>query len=78
MCERNTNWLSLTCPQLGTWPATQAYAPTQLNQGPFSLWDDAQPTEPHQSRLVAHFLRIQKEQVKLIFMTYLLCQYNKV
>ena len=24
MCERNIDWLPLTCPQLGTWPATQA------------------------------------------------------
>ena len=30
--ERNTNvWLPLTCPQLGTWPATQACA---LNVNP--------------------------------------------
>ena len=28
MCKRNTNWLSLACPQLGTWPATQACALT--------------------------------------------------
>ena len=27
--KRNINvWLPLTCPLLGTWPATQAYAPT--------------------------------------------------
>ena len=26
--ERNTNWLLLTCPRLGTWPRTQAYALT--------------------------------------------------
>ena len=24
MCERYINWLPLICPQLGTWPATQA------------------------------------------------------
>ena len=28
MCERNISWLPLTCPQLGTWPATQACALT--------------------------------------------------
>ena len=29
MCERNINWLFLTCPQPGTWPATQACALTR-------------------------------------------------
>ena len=29
MCERNTDWLSVTRPQLGTWPATQACALTE-------------------------------------------------
>ena len=29
MCERYINWLPLTCPQLGTWPATQACALTR-------------------------------------------------
>ena len=28
-CERNSSWLLLTCPQLGTWPATQACALTR-------------------------------------------------
>ena len=28
MCERNTDWLPLTHPQLGTWLATQACALT--------------------------------------------------
>ena len=46
-CERNINWLSLTCPQLGTWPATQACALTgnQTDQA------SAQFTEPHQQGL---------------------------
>ena len=26
MCEKNINWLPLACPQLGTWPTTQACA----------------------------------------------------
>ena len=26
MCKRYINWLPLACPQLGTWPATQAHA----------------------------------------------------
>ena len=29
ICKRNVDWLSLTHPQLGTWPATQACAPTR-------------------------------------------------
>ena len=28
MCERNVNWLPLPCPQMGTWLAPQACAPT--------------------------------------------------
>ena len=28
MCERNSDWLPLSHPQLGTWPATQACALT--------------------------------------------------
>ena len=36
--ERNTNvWLLLTCPQLGTWPTTQACAP-RLGIEPATLW----------------------------------------
>ena len=33
MCERNINQLPLTCPQLGTWPATQARALTGNQTG---------------------------------------------
>ena len=47
MCKRNIDWLPLTHPQLGVWPATQACA---LNHQPFSLQDDTQPTE-HTSQL---------------------------
>ena len=47
MCHRNINRLPLTCPQPGTWPATQARALTRnWTSYPFALWDDAQPTEP--------------------------------
>ena len=27
--EKNSNWLTLSHPQLGTWPVNQACAPTQ-------------------------------------------------
>ena len=47
MCERNINWLPFTCPQLGTWPTTQACA---LTQNQTNLQDAAQPTEPHHSK----------------------------
>ena len=50
MCKRNMDRLPLTCPQLGTWPTTQACALTGNRTGqPFGLQDDAQSTEPHQS-----------------------------
>ena len=43
-------------PQPETEPATQAYAQNgKLNQEPFALQDDAQPTEPHWSGLSVHF-----------------------
>ena len=29
MCERNIDWMPFACPQLGTWPATQACAQTR-------------------------------------------------
>ena len=50
-CERETliGCLSHT-PKMGSWPTTPGMCPDQeLNQQPFSLWHDAQPTEPHQS-----------------------------
>ena len=33
MCERNIDWLPLTCPQLGTWLATQECALTGNHTG---------------------------------------------
>ena len=33
MCKRNTDWLPLTPPQPGTWPATQAHALTGNGTG---------------------------------------------
>ena len=51
--ERNINvWLPLTCPLLGTWPATQARAlDWESNQWPFNSQAGAQSTEPHQPGL---------------------------
>ena len=48
--ERNINvWLPLTCPLLGTWPATQACAlDLEWNQRAFGLQDGTQSIEPHQ------------------------------
>ena len=52
MCERNIDLLLLTCPQPGTWTATQACALTRNRTGDLlGLQDDAQLTEPHQSGL---------------------------
>ena len=33
MCERDISWLPLTRPQLGTWPATEVWAPTRNQTG---------------------------------------------
>ena len=57
-CARGT---SISClwhaPQLGTWPATQAWRPDrELNQWLFSLQDDAQLTEPQWSGLIPELL----------------------
>ena len=37
MCKRDINWLPLTHPQLGTWPATQACALTGNRPGDLSV-----------------------------------------
>ena len=37
MCERYIHWLHLACPQLGTWPATQAGALTGNGTGDLSV-----------------------------------------
>ena len=54
--EKHQSVVSRTSGQ-GTWPTTQTCAPTR-NQvmGPFSLWDNAQPTEPYQSGLIKSIL----------------------
>ena len=42
-------WLRLTCPLLGTWPATQACVlDWDSNRQPFGLHASTQSTEPHQ------------------------------
>ena len=56
MGERNIKRLLLAHPQPGTWPATLARALTGSRTGPLSLWDDVQPSEPHQSELVFYFI----------------------
>ena len=51
--ERNINvWLPLTCPLLGTWPATQACAlDWESNCQPFGFQAHTQSTELHQPGL---------------------------
>ena len=58
--ERNLiGWLPLAHPRLGTWAATQACVLTgnRIDDLSFSLWDDGQATEPHQSVLPEVFLK---------------------
>ena len=56
-------WLLLEHPLLGTWPATQACAPTgnrtnwESNQRPFGSQASAQSTEPHQLGNIFLFLK---------------------
>ena len=52
--ERNVDWLPCARPKSGMWPTTQAWAHQELSQWPFGLWDDAQPTEPHQSEHIPY------------------------
>ena len=50
---RNINRVPLACPQLGTWPTTQAYA--LAGKWTSDLWvcrPGAQFAEPHQPRLI--------------------------
>ena len=51
--ERNINQLPLTCPQLGTWPATQACALTRNRNRDLSVSSqvNGQTTEPRQPGL---------------------------
>ena len=55
--ERNIHWLPLTCPQLGTWPTTQASVLTgnQLDPQPCGSHTSAQSTEPRQPGHVSDF-----------------------
>ena len=49
MCERNIHQLPLSCPQLGTWLATQACTlDWESNWWPFGSQIGIQSTEPHQ------------------------------
>ena len=49
MCEKITDQLPLTCPELGTWPETQMCALIgNQNQRALSSQAGAQPTETHQ------------------------------
>ena len=59
MCERYINQLPLTRPQLGTWPATQAFALTGSQTSDLSLGPQAsaQCTEPHQPGQELSFLK---------------------
>ena len=57
MWERNTDWLSLACAPTRDWACNPGMFPDQgLNQCPFSLWNDAQPTESCQPRPYESFL----------------------
>ena len=49
VCEKTSiiNQLSLTRPQQGTWPTTQAHALSGNQTGNLSSQAEAQPTEPH-------------------------------
>ena len=54
--ERNVNWLPLVCTLTRNQTRNPRMCPDwELNQLPFTLRDDAQATEPHQSGLYVHF-----------------------
>ena len=56
MCERNIDWLPLLCAPIGDQTHNLSMCRDwESNQWPFSLWDDAQPTESHQSGLLLYF-----------------------
>ena len=45
---RNSDWLPLACPQLGTWPHNPGMCPDwESNHQPFSSQAGTQSTEPH-------------------------------
>ena len=50
MWERNIHWLPLAHALTGDWAHNPGLCPDwESNQRPFALWDDAQPTQPHQA-----------------------------
>ena len=52
--DRNINWLPLTRPQLGTWPATQACALTGIY--PVTFWFSGQGLNPLSHTGQGHFI----------------------
>ena len=49
MCERNIDLLPLTCSPTGDLARNPGTCPAwESNRRPFALWEDTQPTEPHQ------------------------------
>ena len=69
MCEGNINRLPLTCPQLGTWPATQACALAGNQTGNFSVHSLALNLLSHTSQVVVLFIYI----FMCMFFNHLLC-----
>ena len=50
MCERNIDWSPLMCTLTGDRANNpDMYPEWELNWQPLTLWEDIQPTEPHQS-----------------------------
>ena len=60
--ERNTDLLPLTCPPTSDLALQPRHMPwLESNWRPFSLWEDAQPTAPHQSGLKHPFPHYPKQ-----------------
>ena len=61
MCKRYMDWLPLTCPQLGTWPLTQACALTGNRTG--DLWVCRPALNPlshtSQGKIISFYLLIK-------------------
>ena len=66
MCERNSDRLSLSHPQLGIWPTTQACALTGNQTGNLSVCRLAQSSEPHQPRQYSDILKALLECWKVL------------
>ena len=57
MCERNSDHLPLVCAPTRDGSCNPGMCPDwELDQRPFDLQDDAQPTEPYQPRLLSSSL----------------------